>query len=173
MTILRTSEHKAGQIYLPQINFMLLLGVLALVALFHTSDNLAHAYGLAVTGTMVVTTSLAFIVVRYLWKWRLWQACAFIAPFLILDVTFLAANCLKILSGGWVPLLIGGSLFGVMATWVHGVRILTEKARALLQMAPPGDLVVMTDPATGLPISGSSAGLTQNQSAPTIAAGID
>jgi len=129
MTILRTSEHQAGQIYLPQINFMLLIGVLALVALFHTSDNLAHAYGLAVTGTMVVTTSLAFIVVHYLWKWRLWQSCAFIAPFLILDTTFLAANCLKILSGGWVPLLIGASLFGVMATWVHGVRILTEKAR--------------------------------------------
>jgi len=129
MTILRTSEHQAGQIYLPQINFLLLIGVLVLVALFHTSDNLAHAYGLAVTGTMVVTTSLAFIVVRYLWKWRFWASCAFIAPFLILDTTFLAANALKILSGGWVPLLIGGSLFGVMATWVHGARILTEKAR--------------------------------------------
>lgn len=129
MTILRTSEHQAGQIYLPQINFMLLLGVLALVALFHTSDNLAHAYGLAVTGTMVVTTSLAFIVVRYLWKWRMAASVAFIAPFLILDTTFLTANALKILSGGWVPLLIGASLFGVMATWVHGLRILTEKAR--------------------------------------------
>ncbi|HUO23182.1 MAG TPA: potassium transporter Kup [Caulobacteraceae bacterium] len=129
MTILRTSEKQAGQIYLPQINFLLLLGVLALVALFHTSDNLAHAYGLAVTGTMVVTTSLAFIVVRYLWKWRLWVSVAFITPFLILDTTFLAANALKILSGGWVPLLIGGTLFGVMATWVQGVRILTEKSR--------------------------------------------
>ncbi len=129
MTILRTSEHQAGQIYLPQINFMLLLGVLALVALFRTSDNLAHAYGLAVTGTMVVTTSLAFIVVRYLWKWRLAPTICFIAPFLVLDSTFLIANALKILSGGWVPLLIGVSLFGVMATWVHGLRILTEKAR--------------------------------------------
>jgi KUP system potassium uptake protein len=129
MTILRTSEHQAGQIYLPQINFLLLLGVLALVALFHTSDNLAHAYGLAVTGTMVVTTSLAFIVVRYMWKWRLWQACAFMAPFLILDITFLAANALKVMSGGWVPLLIGGSLVGLMGTWVRGAHILTEKAR--------------------------------------------
>ena len=78
---------------------------------------------------MVVTTSLAFIVVRYLWKWRLWTSVAFIAPFLLLDVTFLAANALKIVSGGWVPLLIGGSLFTVMATWVRGAQILTDKAR--------------------------------------------
>jgi KUP system potassium uptake protein len=129
MTITRTSETQAGQIYLPQINSMLLTGVLVLVILFQTSDNLAHAYGLAVTGTMVVTTSLAFIVVRWLWKWSLWGSLAFIAPFMMLDVTFLAANALKIVSGGWVPLLIGGSLFTIMATWVRGAQILTEKAR--------------------------------------------
>ena len=76
MTITRTSETQAGQIFLPQINSMLLTGVLVLVILFQTSDNLAHAYGLAVTGTMVVTTSLAFIVVRWLWKWKLWAAPA-------------------------------------------------------------------------------------------------
>ena len=129
MTITRTSETQAGQIFLPQINTMLLVGVLVLVVLFQTSDNLAHAYGLAVTGTMVVTTSLSFIVVRYLWKWRLWQAIAFVTPFMLLDVTFLAANALKIVSGGWAPLLIGASLFTVMATWVRGVQILTEKSR--------------------------------------------
>jgi KUP system potassium uptake protein len=129
MTITRTSETQAGQIYLPQINSMLLTGVLVLVILFQTSDNLAHAYGLAVTGTMVVTTSLAFIVVRWLWKWSLWASVLFIAPFMLLDVTFLAANALKIVSGGWVPLLIGGSLFTVMATWVRGAQILTDKAR--------------------------------------------
>ena len=129
MTITRTSEAHSGQIYLPQINSMLLVGVLVLVVLFRSSDNLSHAYGLAVTGTMVVTTSLAFIVVRYLWNWKLWQAVAFIAPFMVLDTTFLAANALKIVSGGWAPLLIGASLFTVMATWVRGVQILTEKAR--------------------------------------------
>ena len=129
MTITRTSETQAGQIYLPQINSLLLTGVLVLVILFQTSDNLAHAYGLAVTGTMVVTTSLAFIVVRWLWKWSLWTSLLFIAPFMALDVTFLAANTLKIVSGGWVPLLIGGSLFTVMATWVRGAQILTDKAR--------------------------------------------
>jgi len=129
MTITRTSEAHSGQIYLPQINSMLLVGVLVLVVLFQSSDNLSHAYGLAVTGTMVVTTCLSFVVVRYLWRWKLWQAVLFIAPFLILDSTFLAANALKIVSGGWVPLLIGGSLFTLMATWVRGVQILTEKAR--------------------------------------------
>ena len=129
MTITRTSEAHSGQIYLPQINTMLLVGVLVLVALFQSSDNLSHAYGLAVTGTMVVTTCLSFIVVRYLWKWKLWQAALFVAPFITLDTTFLIANALKIISGGWVPLLIGGSLFGLMATWVRGVQILTEKAR--------------------------------------------
>jgi KUP system potassium uptake protein len=129
MNILRTSEHQAGQIYLPQINIMLLVGVLALVVLFQTSDNLAHAYGLAVTGTMVVTTSLAFVVIRYLWKWSLWFSVLFITPALVLDITFLAANALKIVSGGWVPLLIGASLFMIMATWVRGVRILSDKAR--------------------------------------------
>jgi KUP system potassium uptake protein len=129
MTITRTSEAHSGQIFLPQINSMLLIGVLVLVVLFQSSDNLSHAYGLAVTGTMVVTTCLSFIVVRYLWKWKLWQACLFVAPFITLDITFLAANALKIVSGGWAPLVIGASLFTVMATWVRGVQILTEKAR--------------------------------------------
>jgi KUP system potassium uptake protein len=129
MTITRTSEAHSGQIYLPQINSMLLVGVLVLVALFQSSDNLSHAYGLAVTGTMVVTTCLSFVVVRYLWRWKLWQAALFIAPFITLDTTFLIANALKIISGGWVPLLIGGSLFTLMATWVRGVQILTDKAR--------------------------------------------
>ena len=129
MTITRTSEAHSGQIFLPQINSMLLVGVLVLVVLFQSSDNLSHAYGLAVTGTMVVTTSLSFIVVRYLWRWKLWQAVLFVSPFVILDMTFLPANALKIISGGWVPLLIGGSLFLVMATWVRGVQILTDKAR--------------------------------------------
>jgi KUP system potassium uptake protein len=129
MTITRTSEAHSGQIFLPQINSMLLVGVLVLVVLFQSSDNLSHAYGLAVTGTMVVTTSLSFVVVRYLWRWKLWQSVLFVSPFVLLDSTFLAANALKIVSGGWVPLLIGASLITIMATWVRGVQILTEKAR--------------------------------------------
>ncbi len=129
MQIERTSESHAGQIYLPQVNLLLLIGVIMLVAIFKTSSNLAQAYGLAVTGTMVVTTSLAFIVVRRLWGWSLVRTLALVAPLLIIDLVFLGANALKVLSGGWVPLLLGSALMGVMATWVRGARIVAEKPR--------------------------------------------
>ncbi len=129
MVIRQTSERTAGQIYLPQINAMLAVGVVLLIAVFKTSDNLGQAYGLAVTGTMVVTTSLAFIVVRRRWKWPLVGALALIGPLWALDVTFLAANSLKILSGAAMPLVLGGALFLVMATWVRGGDILTARMR--------------------------------------------
>ena len=127
MVVRRTSETAAGQIYLPQINFMLLIGVVFLVAVFKTSDSLGQAYGLAVTGTMAVTTSLSFIVVRRQWKWPLWLAIPVIGPMLSLDLVFLGANSLKLLSGAALPLVLGGALFLVMATWVRGGDILSRK----------------------------------------------
>ncbi|HEY3812112.1 MAG TPA: potassium transporter Kup [Caulobacteraceae bacterium] len=127
--IKRTSETLAGQIFVPQINTMLTLGVLAVVILFRTSDALSNAYGLAVTGTMVVTTSLAFIVERRLWKWSLLASTAFVLPFITLDVTFLASNVLKIAHGGWFPLGVAVSLFMVMWIWTKGAQILTDKTR--------------------------------------------
>ncbi len=127
--IRRTSETQAGQIFVPQINTYLLICVLTVVALFQTSDHLANAYGLAVTGTMIVTTSLAYVVARHLWKWRLAAALAFIAPFITVDFTFLASNALKIAHGGWFPLGMGMALFIVMWTWTRGAGILTDKAR--------------------------------------------
>ena len=127
MIVRRTSETAAGQIYLPQINFMLLIGVVFLIAVFKTSDSLGQAYGLAVTGTMAVTTSLAFIVVRRKWKWPLWQTALLIGPMLTLDLIFLGANSLKLLSGAALPLVLGGALFLIMATWVRGGDILTRK----------------------------------------------
>jgi KUP system potassium uptake protein len=147
MILRRTSETAAGQIYLPQINMFLAVGVVLLIAVFKTSDNLGQAYGLAVTGTMVVTTSLAFIVVRRRWRWPLIGAVALIAPMWALDVTFLAANSLKIFSGAAMPLVLGGALFLIMATWVRGGDILTAKVRrdtpeladflGMLQARPP------------------------------------
>ena len=127
MVVKRTSETAAGQIYLPQINFMLLIGVVFLVAVFKTSDSLGQAYGLAVTGTMAVTTSLAFIVVRRLWKWPLWLTVLVIGPMLSLDLVFLGANSLKLLSGAALPLVLGAALFLIMATWVRGGDILVRK----------------------------------------------
>ena len=129
MDVRRTSETQSGQIYLPQVNRMLMIGVLVLVLVFQTADNLTNAYGLAVTGTMVVTTVLAYIVARRMWGWKRPWALALTGPLLALDLVFLAANGLKIASGGWLPLLIGASLFLVMSTWVRGSRILTDKTR--------------------------------------------
>jgi KUP system potassium uptake protein len=141
MTIRQTSALEAGQIYLPQVNLMLLVGVVFLVAVFKTSGGLAHAYGLAVTGTMVVTTSLAFLVVRRLWRWPLWKASLVVAPMLAIDLVFLGANALKLLSGGFVPLLLGAGLFAVMATWVRGSALVADKAAR--DSTPLADVIAM------------------------------
>jgi KUP system potassium uptake protein len=135
LTVLRTSETQAGEIYIPQITLLLAIGVVFLIGVFKSSSNLAHAYGLAVTGTMVVTTTLAFIVVRSKWRWPLIGAVALIGPLLAMDSVFLGANALKLLSGGFVPLMIGGALFYVMATWARGsdhVRLKVEKDSPVL-----------------------------------------
>jgi KUP system potassium uptake protein len=147
MIVRRTSETAAGQIYLPQINFMLAVGVVFLIAVFKTSDSLGQAYGLAVTGTMAVTTSLAFIVVRRQWKWPLWLCLMVIGPMLTLDLIFLGANSLKLLSGAALPLVLGGALFLVMASWVRGGDIVNRKIQrdtppldeflAILRARPP------------------------------------
>jgi KUP system potassium uptake protein len=131
LEIRHTSESLFGQIYMPRVNTLLLVGVLLLVALFRSSSALASAYGIAVTGTMVVTAMLAFIVIWRVWRWQLWAAAALIAPFLFIDFTFLAANMLKIVEGGWVPLALGGVVMTVMYTWRRGSRILLQKTRKL------------------------------------------
>ena len=141
MTVTRTSETQSGQIFMPQVNRFLMIGVLVLVAVFQTADNLADAYGLAVTGTMLTTTILAYIVVRRMWRWPLWQAFLLIAPLITLDTVFLAANGLKIASGGWLPLSLGLCLFMVMYTWVRGTQVLTDKTRR--ESVPIAELIEM------------------------------
>lgn len=127
MVVRNTSHHEAGQIYLPQVNALLLIGVVFLISVFKSSSGLAHAYGLAVTGTMVITTSLAFVVVRGLWRWPLWKAGLVIAPLITIDLVFLGANALKLFHGGFVPLLLGAGLFAVMGTWSKGGRLVAAK----------------------------------------------
>jgi KUP system potassium uptake protein len=129
LEIRHTSEALFGQIYMPRVNTLLLIGVLLLVALFRSSSALASAYGIAVTGTMVVTAMLAFIVIRRVWQWSMWAAAALIAPFLFIDLSFLSANMLKVVEGGWVPLALGGMVMAVMYTWRRGTRLLFEKTR--------------------------------------------
>ena len=134
-----TSESQFGQIYVPRVNTFLLVSVLLVTGVFRSSGALAGAYGIAVTGTMVVTTMLAFIVVWRVWNWNVFGAAALVLPFLFIDSTFLVANLLKILHGGWFPVLLGVALMTVMLTWRHGSRILFEKTRRL--EVPLADLV--------------------------------
>ena len=124
-----TSESHAGQIYLPRVNMLLLIGVLLLVGLFRTSSGLASAYGIAVSTTMVVDGIMCFVVIWKVWNWRAATAAALIAPLVIIDLTFLAANLLKLFQGAWVPLLFGLLMAGLIWTWRRGAAILTNKTR--------------------------------------------
>jgi KUP system potassium uptake protein len=127
--VIHTSEDEIGQIYIPVVNRALLVATVALVLGFRTSSNLAAAYGVAVTGTMVITTILAFTVMRRLWGWSLPLAAALVGFFLAIDVAFLASNLVKVVDGGWFPLLVGAGGGLLMTTWRTGRRMLVERLR--------------------------------------------
>ena len=161
-----TSAEQAGQIYMPRVNGLLLLGVLLLVALFRSSSALASAYGIAVTGTMVVTCTMAFIVIWRMWRWSPFAAAGLIAPFLVIDLTFLSANMLKVVQGGWVPLLLGVVVMVVMYTWRRGSRLLFAKTRRL--ETPLDDLVRILEKKPPQRVPGTAVFLTSDpKSAPT------
>jgi KUP system potassium uptake protein len=160
LEIVHTSDTQEGQIYIPRVNSLLLLGVLALVLLFKTSDSLANAYGIAVAGTMVMTTSLAFFVVWKLWRWPLWAACLLIAAFLTVDVGFFVANLYKVLDGGYVPLLLGSVTFLVMWTWSRGSDILVEKTHR--DSIPIRDLLKMLEKSKPTRVPGTAVFLTND-----------
>ncbi len=122
-----TSEHEKGQIYIPNINWLLLMAVLALVIGFKTSSNLAAAYGIAVTLTMLIDTILAAVVVRALWKWNWLQAFVFLMLFIAVDIAFFSANLVKVADGGWFPLLLGLVVFTLFSTWQRGRALLYKK----------------------------------------------
>src|SRR5437868_6643554 len=126
-----TSEAHAGQIYLPRVNRLLLIGVVLLVLLFRTSSGLASAYGIAVSTTMVVDGIMGFVVVWKLWNWRAATAAALILPFVVVDMSFFAANLLKLFEGAWVPLLFGVVVAAMIWTWRRGAAILVAKTRRI------------------------------------------
>ncbi len=164
--IRHTSEAHSGQIYIPRINMLLLIAVMLLVLMFRSSDALASAYGISVTGTMVVTAMMGFVVVWRVWRWSALAAAALIAPFLCLDLTFLAANLLKVVEGGWVPLALGSVVMLLMYTWRRGSRLLFEKSRKL--EFPLADLVAMLEKRPPQRVSGTAVFLTSDPvSAPT------
>jgi KUP system potassium uptake protein len=129
LAITHTSATHLGQIYIPRVNFILLIGVLLLVGIFRTSSALASAYGIAVTTTMVVDGILGFIVIWKLWHWRPWAAALLMAPLVTIDFTFLCANLLKLLQGAWVPLVFGASIVILIITWRRGTALLASKTR--------------------------------------------
>jgi KUP system potassium uptake protein len=167
MEIQHTSESEIGQIYLPAINWMLLFAVIGLVLGFKTSTNLAAAYGIAVSGMMIVTAIMAWIVARRLWGWSALATGSLIVAFLVVDTAFLAANTIKISDGGWFPLVFGMAVLTVMMTWRRGRRLLVERVRAdSLALEPfiddmvankvpriPGTAVFMTQDTQNVPFA--------------------
>jgi KUP system potassium uptake protein len=130
MAILHTSVRDTGQIYVPFINWGLFVFIVLAVALFKSSAALGSAYGIAVTMDMSITTVMTFFVLRYGWKYPLPLCVAATGFFFVVDVTFLASNLLKLLAGGWFPIVIGIGMFVLMLTWTQGRRLLSDKLRA-------------------------------------------
>ena len=162
--ITHTSEHAAGQIYIPVINWGLLFMVLMLVINFKTSSNLAAAYGIAVTGAMLIDGVLIAVVLFSLWKWNKILASALLAVFFTFDLVYFSANLLKVPVGGWFPLLIGVIAFTMLTTWARGRQLMIIrmneqslpievfiKSAATTATRVPGTAVYMTSAATGVP----------------------
>ena len=127
LQIFHTSDEETGQIYLPFINWALFVAIVLAVVFFKTSGSLAAAYGIAVTGNMLITTILTFFVVRYAWNYPLWICAVATGIFFIIDFMFLASNLLKFIEGGWFPILIAGAIFALMVTWKEGRSMLRKK----------------------------------------------
>jgi len=130
MKIIHTSAHAIGQIYIPLVNWMLLLIIICIVIGFKSSDNLAAAYGIAVTTTMVITTVLASVVMIKVWNWRKRWVALIISAFMAVDLAFFGANLLKVADGGWLPLSLGALLFFLLLTWHQGRQIVKERTAA-------------------------------------------
>ncbi|RQW80016.1 MAG: potassium transporter Kup [Methylococcus sp.] len=167
LAIQHTSEGEKGQIYVPAINALLMVGVIGLILAMQSSSNLAAAYGIAVTGTMAIDTILAFVVAVSLWRWNRWLVGVVALGFLMVDLAFLGANLPKLPAGGWFPLVVGGLVFLLLSTWKRGRDILQQKLQEkampvdefleFLQERPPtrvaGTAVYMTTSHQGIPLS--------------------
>ena len=165
LAIVHTSETAVGQIYMPEINWALMISCIFLLVTFETSSNLAGAYGLAVTGTMTVTTTLFYVFLRQRWRWSRLAARSLTAVFLVFDLSFFGANIPKIVDGGWFPLVVGLSVFTILTTWKRGRRgigrllsraslpldVFLEDVEAQQPYRVDGTAVFMTSNARGVP----------------------
>lgn len=160
LEIRHTSETQRGQIYLPQVNWLLFLGVVVLVFVFRSSSSLANAYGIAVTGAMLADAGLFFFVTWRVWGWKLWQSALTVVPFLVVDFVFFGANLLKLLDGAYLPLIFGAVLIIIMWTWVRGSRIVYSKARK--ESLPIMDLMRMLEKSKPQRVRGTAVFLTSD-----------
>lgn len=167
MEIRHTSTDQRGQIYMPKVNRLLLIGVVLLCVMFGTSGSLASAYGIAVSGTMLVSSILSFIVIWKVWKKSLLLASLIVAPFIALEVVFFAANMLKVFEGGAVPLLMAAFLVLLMTIWVRGTAYLKRKSQE--EVIALGDLVETLDRQAPTRIEGTAIFLTSDPSTAPIA----
>lgn len=164
MRVEHTSASAAGQIYIPVVNWMLMIMVVVLVLFFGSSSELAGAYGIAVTGAMFIDTCLVSVVLTILWRWPLWKALPVLAVFFIVDIAYFSANLLKVPDGGWVPLVIGLIIFTLLTTWSRGRKLMHQEMAEGVMPIPmfigsaaksatrvPGTAVFMTSSADGVP----------------------
>jgi KUP system potassium uptake protein len=164
LRITHTSEHAAGQIYIPVVNWALMVMVILLVFTFGSSSNLAAAYGIAVTGAMLIDGVLISVVLSTLWKWPLWKSVPLLTVFFAIDILYFGANLMKVPDGGWFPLLIGAIAFTLLTTWAKGRKLMIDrmaeaslpievfiKSAATSATRVPGTAVFMTTSMTGVP----------------------
>ncbi|WP_309602731.1 potassium transporter Kup [Sphingomonas sp.] len=164
LRITHTSEKAAGQIYIPVINWALMVMVILLVVMFGSSSNLAAAYGIAVTGAMAIDTVLLAVVLFSLWNWKKWQAIPLLIIFATVDILYFSANLLKVPDGGWFPLVVGAVVFTLLTTWARGRKLMIDrmneaslpievfiKSASTSAMRVPGTAVFMTSSPNGVP----------------------
>jgi len=161
LTLVQTSSEEIGQVYVPAANWFMMIAAVWLVLHFRSSDNLAGAFGIAVSGTMVITTILAFFVMRERWRWNILTAVAVTGGFLIIDLAFFSSNLLKITNGGWFPLAIAVFIFTLMITWQQGRQLLIQRIHK--ETEPFQDFLqrIVTDPPLRVP--GTAVFLTIRQ----------
>jgi len=160
MEIRFTSESHQGQIYLPRVNWLLLIGVIVLVLAFGSSTALAHAYGVSVFGALAVDAILAILVIWKGWRWSLWLMLLVMVPFLLIDLAYFGANLTKVFTGGYVPVLLAATIVVVMWTWLKGTRILIQKTRRT--DVPLPDLVAMLEKSPPHRVKGVAVFLTSD-----------
>ncbi len=159
LKIVHTSARSAGQIYIPMINWTLLILVILLVLGFRTSDNLAAAYGIAVTGTMLITTMMIAVLVLTIWRWPRWWAVPLLGVLLVIDTAYFASNMTKIPDGGWFPLLVGAVAFTLLTTWARGRHLMMLRLR---ESAMPIEVFIKSAASAATRVQGTAVFMTSS-----------